>query len=441
MSLDTIMNMSITVESRAPSQAGFGMPLLFGYHTHNLGQLVKQYAQADEMLDDGFTTDDALYKAAQIVKSQDPCPDAFKIGRRVVALTQIVILTPQITTPGYKYKGTIGGKVVSYTNGASETLTTIGTALAALITALTVDVTAASVVGVVTCTCGTPGKVVDYDWAPTTPPKKLGMKDATVDTTTDDELPIVNIEDSDWYGLMIIDSSSKATALNGAGWIETKRKLFVAQTSDTEVLDSVVLDDTISLLKDSSYARTGAIWHRGIGGSQWLAQGWLAGALTTTPGAATMAYKSVAGVKLDKLESGEEAAILAKNGSHYTDVGLPVTFEGKTGSGAFMDTARFIDWVYARMRESVLLVLANNPKIPFTDNGVDIMRLAIMNVIQLGQAAGGFAKDPPPTVTAPLVKNVSTANRIARTLPDLQWTAQLAGAIHRLVPVRGRVSV
>lgn len=656
MSLDTIMNLSITVESRAPAQAGFGTPLLFGYHTNWLDSLTKLYGSADEMLDDGFTADDALYKAAQIVKSQNPAPDTFYIGRRVAALTQVIELTPKVTTEGYKYKGTIGGKTFSYTVPSNATLSSVaagmitainalsagttaagdstayvlgtiagpwelangdtllvavdgdvpgspdtatfsataasresssgtwdlsggktllvsidggdvqtinfsdgnfatpaaataaevaavlnglvgasaavtntnkvtitsdrkgtgsgvnisgGTANAALlafttgnvagtgnvsdITAVTfaeaqsiieaatdatvtnsngmlklssstaganskVLVTSASTAdskfgidnvthtgaaggNVVTCVADEPGVVIDFDWAATTAPKHLGMKDVTVDTTTDNELPLVNEEEGSWYGLLVVDSSSTATALNAAGWIETKRKLCVVQSGDTDCLDPNVVDDTMSALKDSSYARTGCIWHRGIGGAQWLAAGWLAGALTTTPGSATMAFKSVPGVKVDVLLPGEDAAVLAKNGSYYINVGLPNTFEGKSGAGEFMDTVRFIDWVYARMRETVIGVLSNNIKVPFTDTGVDMMRSAIGSVIQLGINAGGFAKDPPYTVTAPLVKDVPTANRINRILPDVNWTAQLAGAIHRMNPVRGRVSV
>lgn len=441
MSLDTIMSMSITVESKAPSQAGFGTPLLFGYHTAWLDVRVKLYATADEMLDDGFTADDDLYKAARIVKSQNPSPDVFMVGRRVVPLTQTVVLTPLNTTQGFKYKGVVGGKDVTYTVGSSATTTTVATGLAAAINAVSPGTTAVAASGVITCTSATPGKVIDFDFS-TMKRTYLQVKDTTTDTTTDDELPLINDENDDWYGLMIVDSSSKATALNAAAFIESKRKICIVQTSDTEVLNPSITDDTMSALKDSSYARTGAIFHLPIGGVEWLAAGWEAGQLTTTPGAATTAFKGVAGVKVDKLLAGEEAAILAKNGSHYTRVGgLPITFEGKSGAGDFLDTTRFIDWVYARMRERVLGALANNQKIPFTDAGVDIIRGLIMSVIQQGIAAGGFADTPAPTVTAPLVRDVSPANRINRILPDVNWTAQLAGAIHRLNPVRGTVSV
>jgi hypothetical protein len=441
MSLDTIMNLSITVESRSPTQAGFGTPLLFGYHTHTLDLRVKEYSQADDMLDDGFTTNDALYKAAQIVKSQNPAPDTFKIGRRVTPLTQVIKLTVINVTEGFKYKGTVGGKALSYTVLNGATTTSVATALAAAINALAAGTTAVGVAAVITCTAGAAGAVIDFDFSGM-PLAALTIEDATSDSTTDDELPAISAEDDDWYGLLVIDSSSKATGLHAAAWTEARRKLCVIQTADSAALSSIVTDDIMSSLKDSSYARTGCIYHRAIGGVEWLAAGWLAGALTTTPGAATMAFKAVPGVKVDKLLAGEESTILTKNGSHYTNTGgLAITFEGKSGAGEFMDTTHFSDWVYARMREAVLGALANNPKIPYTDAGVDIMRGLILSVIQAGITAGGFADTPAPTVTAPKVKDVAAANRISRILPDLNWTAQLAGAIHRLNPVQGRVSV
>ena len=656
MSLDTIMTMSITVESRAPTQAGFGTPLLFGYHTAWLDRRVKEYATADEMLDDGFTADDALYKATVIAKSQDPSPTVVKIGRREVPLQQQITIEPTITKQGFKYKGLIGGKALSYTVGSSETTTTIANALATAINALAAGTTAsnashavdvgtvagpwslapadtlkiaidanvpsslttvtfnataaarecasaetyvlsdgqnltvaidggapqtvtfhtgnfvsigaataeevaavinASIIGgsstatssgtkvtitsdklgtgshvqvtggtangalgfvtsavngtgnvanilavtitevisvitgavsgcsvdaapggyaritssttgtsskvivdatstalakfgfdsathtgtsggdTITCTAGSPGVVIAFDL-------QGGMKveDITVDTSTDNELPDVNDEDSDWYGLAVIDSLSAATALNSAGWTESQRKINAVQVCSTGSLDNTVLDDPLSGLKDSSYARSFGIYHRAVGGVEWLAVGWLAGILTTTPGNATAAFKTVAGVQQDVLLQSHENAILAKNGSYYDALaGIGATFEGKTGAGSFIDTVRFIDFIFARMRERVAGILLNNPKIPYTDAGVDIMRGAILSVIALGIANGGFAKTPEPTCTAPLVKDVDPSLRANRILPDIAWTATLAGAIHRLNPVKGTVAV
>jgi len=436
MSLDTIMNLQITVDSRAPFEEGFGTPLLFGHHVAWVDRLVKEYADPDEMLDDGFDADHYLYRAAQIVKSQDPSPETFKIGRRVTPLTQTVEITPTITRQGFRYKGTIGGKALSYTVGAAATPATIAAALGSVITDLGVGMTSA-VEGDVLTLSAEPGTVVDVDLE-----SGVHIRDVTEDTTTDNELPNIADEDFDFYGLLVLDSQSKATALNAAAWIETTRKILTIQSADTDILDGNVIDDTFSALRDSSYTRTNGVYHRAIGGREWLAAGWQAGRLTTQPGSDTWAFKEVSGVRPDALLQSHENAILAKNGSHYTRTGgLPITFEGKSGAGEYMDTIRFLDWVYARMRERVLFTLRNNPKIPFTDSGVDALRSAIMSVIQQGIDAGGFAAKPEPTVTAPLVRNVPAAQRINRTLPDVNWTAHLAGAVHRMTPVRGRVSV
>ena len=61
-------------------------------------------------------------------------------------------------------------------------------------------------------------------------------------------------------------------------------------------------------------------------------------------------------------------------------------------------------------------------------------------VLDLGIANGGFAADPAPTVDAPLASAVSANDKAQRLLPDVTFTAVLAGAIHE-VQVRGTVTV
>lgn len=661
MSLDTIVDLTITVDSKAPSQEGFGTPLLLGYHTAWLDDLVREYSQPSEMLEDGFDTEDNLYQAASVVKMQEPSPNTFKIGRRVTALTQLIEIVPTKTTEGFVYKGVIGGKALNVVNGAGATLLSAAAALVAAINTLAVGVVAANdspasvtgtVVGpwdlepgdtllvsvdadvpgspdtatftgtaaarestntestpfnldngfilnvkidggpvqaitfvtanfanidtataeevaavinaqlvggratasssgtkvtitsdkrgsgshvevtggtanaagalnfatavvngtgnvasidavtfleaktvieaatdatvtseggalklsssttgasskllvaagstadddfglsnathtgaaastTVTCTATTPGKVVDYKLQ-----KGMTLRDVTADTTTGAELAEILAEDDDWYGLSIIDSSSKATSILAAAFEQTQRKICLVQTCDDEAADANVEDDVLSSLVASSYSRTGGVYHRPVGGVEWLAAGVLAGHLTTNPGSATLAFKNVVGVTFDKLTTGQESAILAKNGSHYTRTGgLNILFEGKAGSGDFLDTMRGIDWLYARIREAVLgffaAATARGEKVPFTDSGVDGLRTVVMGVLSLGVKAKLLKDDPKPEFTAPLVKTVSAANRINRILPDCGFTGELAGAIHR-TKIRGLIAI
>ena len=52
---------------------------------------------------------------------------------------------------------------------------------------------------------------------------------------------------------------------------------------------------------------------------------------------------------------------------------------------------------------------------------------------------GILAADPAFTVTAPAVADVSAGDKTARTLPDVDFDATLAGAIHK-VEISGTVS-
>jgi hypothetical protein len=434
MSLDSIVNLQITVQSKAPSRAGFGTPLILGHHTANISDFVREYSTADEMLDDGFTTAHYLYQVAQIVKSQNPSPKKFKIGRRAAALTQTIHIIPTNTTVGFIYRGTIKGQTFSYTVVAEDTVALICAALHAAINALT-GITSANDTTHVTVT-PVAGDITDFDLG-------LGMNilDATPDTTTAAALAAIKAEDDDWYGLIVADSSSKATAAAVATFIEANRKISLIQSADHETANAGVSDDAFGALVTSARARTGGIYHRKIGGTEWLAAGLMAQRLTAVPGSDTWAFKTVASVSADVLSGAQKTALQDKNATHYTRVGgINITYQGKTGAGEYFDTVRFIDWLYARIQERVLFVLANNPKIPYTDAGVDLMRAAILAVLNQGVTAGGLSNNPAPAVTAPAVADVDPVDRINRLLPDVEFTAQLAGAIHGL-EIRGTIAV
>jgi len=51
--LDDIVSVAVTVTDKAPTKASFGVPILVGYHTAGL-DYVREYAEADDMLDDGL---------------------------------------------------------------------------------------------------------------------------------------------------------------------------------------------------------------------------------------------------------------------------------------------------------------------------------------------------------------------------------------------------
>ena len=106
----------------------------------------------------------------------------------------------------------------------------------------------------------------------------------------------------------------------------------------------------------------------------------------------------------------------------------------------FIDVTRFIDWLQARLKENIFRALAVNPKIPFTDSGIQAIVSEVEGVLRRGVTLGGINPDEPITVTAPLASEVDANTKASRLLPDIRFIAVLAGAIHK-VQVRGTVTV
>ena len=92
------------------------------------------------------------------------------------------------------------------------------------------------------------------------------------------------------------------------------------------------------------------------------------------------------------------------------------------------------------MQERIFGVLANLPKLPFTNQGIAVIEGEIRAQQQEAITNGVFASDPAPTVSVPDVLDVPTADKANRLLPDVGFTATLAGAIHA-VEIDGTVSV
>lgn len=254
-----------------------------------------------------------------------------------------------------------------------------------------------------------------------------------------DDLAAILVADSDWYGLLL-DSNSKAEARAAAAWVESNGRFFGAQSADAACKDSGSTTDVAYLLRQSAYARTRLDFHPALG-TQFLAAGLMGQRFTADPGSDTWAFKTVAGVATYALTDTELANLHAKNAGTYTVVkGLSLTLDGKMADGEYADVVRFLDWLRSGMQDRVLFLLANNPRIQYTDAGVDLVKAEILAQLNEGIRNGGLAATPKPTVTAPLVADVDPTDRANRFLPDVSFTARLAGAIHS-VSVNGVVSV
>lgn len=440
MGLEDIVNVAITAQTSSPTRPGFGTPLIAAYHTRWTSDLVREYASTTEMTDDGFLVTDAAYLAAQAVFSQSPRPRKIKVGRRTRAFTQTIDLTPTITTEGYVYTIKIGEDTLTYTVLAAATVASICTALTTAINALAGAAlhTATDNTTKVTVAADTAGVLLDYaDWV-----NGLTFKDVTANPGSGgiaSDLVDIRAEDDDWYGLLL-DSNSEAEVTAAAEAVEAMIKIFGYTTSDSENYDAGASTDVFSTLKASNYARTfGILSSKRL--LSWSAAAWMGNRFPFDPGSDTWAFKTLRGVVTDALSSGKVTAVLNKRGNVYTAVaGVSVTQFGKSASGEWIDTTRFIDWLRSELQIRLFALLINNQKIPYTDLGVDLVKSVIKAVLADGIRAGGLASDPAPDVTAPAVADVDSITKGDRILPDVKFTATLAGAIHSL-EIDGTLSV
>lgn len=437
MSLSDIVSVSITAETTSVSREGFGTPLLAAYHTL-WAERVREYSSLSEMVDDGFSALGPIYRGAAKIFGQNPRPQTLKIGRKALPTTQVVHVIPFNTTAGAVNSFTVvhpdgTETAVSYTNGGAETVATIVTALTALLAAIPDHVAVDSTTHV-TCT-GTAGFLFDYKSVNI---KTIKLFDASANPGVATDLAAIRAEDSDWYGLAL-DSNSEAEVLAAAAWAEAEKIIFGANTADHGAKDAVITTDVMSDLETAAYARTFCMWSGSI--LSYAGAAWLGKCLPFDPGSETWAFKTLAGVAVDNLTTAEQTAIRNKTGNYYTEVaGVNITRPGWTAAGEFIDITRYVDFLGARLQENCFSLFVNNVKLPYTDASVDLVRAEILAQLRRGIAAGAIAADPEPTVTAPKVADIAAADRAARHLPDVTFTAQLAGAIHSLT-ITGTLSI
>lgn len=500
MTLERIVDVTITKETASVTRVGFGTPLLMVTHEVT-GDRAKIYASLKEMEDDGFVSADLAHSMAARVFGQDPKVAQIVLGKRTRQPTRTVKLTP--VSPALAdtlYRVTIDSTVFDFTSDSTPTIAEIAAGLTAAIDQASWLPTTAYVVGdyvrnlgnVYICTTdgtsassggptGTGSGIVDGTvvWAfkgvevdvnatdnttdmdveaasapgggaqagvPFTIAQSRALfdfEDNTADPGIADDLSDVRNSNDDWYSVTG-DWWSEAQADAMAAVIETTQRLHVWGNSDTDVLDGAVTDDAASVMNGKAYSRTGMIWHTSPDSHP--AAAWIGSLLPTDPGSATWKFKTLVGILFDTFTGGELTAMTTKKANHYIRVaGLNMTEEGYAHDGTFFDETRGLDFVAQRIAEDVYRLLKVSPKVPYTDLGLASVQAVVQGVLISATVDGGgsgqiFRTDPSPVTTVPLVADVNVNDKADRLLPDINWTAFLAGAVHN-VQVNGKVSL
>jgi hypothetical protein len=267
----------------------------------------------------------------------------------------------------------------------------------------------------------------------------VGRKDLA-DTSFEEALNLILADSGDWYAYCIIPNAGteEADLKSSASWAETQPRLYFWAYDDADIYDALKTTDLASFFHGKAYDRTVGIWHKEL--TEFLEAGWMGECLPYDPGSQTWAFKTIAGSSPDKLSSSQRGAILAKKCNTYTTTaGVNITEEGVVASGEFIDVIRGVDWLHASLQEAIFENLVNKRKIPYDDSGITLIAGLVQSVLEEAVRMG-ILQENSILVTAPLYADISSANKLARILPDIKFTALLQGAIHKVL-VNGTVTV
>lgn len=143
--INGLVSVAIQAESTSPTRDNFGSMLLMGYHTR-FTELYRIYGSVGEMLDDGFTAFDDLYRMAasafsrtdvtvtQVVVGRLPAAPAYNTRLEMLSSTEAAYIKFNYLVPQ-----TGQSVAVSRTIPASSSLGAEATAVAALINDVDVD--------------------------------------------------------------------------------------------------------------------------------------------------------------------------------------------------------------------------------------------------------------------------------------------------------------
>ena len=92
------------------------------------------------------------------------------------------------------------------------------------------------------------------------------------------------------------------------------------------------------------------------------------------------------------------------------------------------------------MAKRIFEALAANPKIPYTNAGISIIEGKVRATLKEAARRTIIDEEVGYTVTVPRVQDVSAADKAARNLPDVKFSATMSGAVHK-VDVDGVVSL
>lgn len=425
--LNDIANVQIALNTAAIERADFGTPLIAS-PLASFSELVRTYNQYTDAEADNLPP--ILLTALSDAFAQIPRPNKVKVGRLSI---DKVVIEPSVVTNSAVYSLKVNGTLCSYTADSSATAAEIATGIASAITSSGVTgITATAVSGTVEITySGAVKALTDF----------VKLKFGTITPTAANmsaDLSAIKLEDNAWYVLHLTERT-QSRVQDAAAWVEANDKLFGTSSAQADILNAGLSTDVISVLGDTQYYRTFALYHSKAD-TEFADVAWSCRVLPIQPGAETWALKRVASVTPDKLSATNRNTIFAKGGNtlEYYQPTIALTNTGKVVAGEWIDIIRFRDWLKDTIQTNIVQMMINRDKIPYTDQGIQLVVNKLRESLRRGQEVGGIAPDekdadgndvPGFIITAPLSSEVDDVTKASRVL-TISFNARIAGAIH-----------
>lgn len=427
-----IATVNIVLRTSTVTRAGFGTPVFISRH-RNFVERIRTYQSMTAVAED-FFTDDAAYIAAGQFLANTPRVSAFKIGRRVANPTFAPLNIAVGTTHSLSLLANGEALTIDYTAIADDTAADIATALVAdipladpILDHLNITVAGGTVVVAPTSSS------VEYVVVAKT---NLSASYASTETAADVYAAITEV-DSDFY-FVTADDHTAAFVDAMATVIQASEKVYFTSSQEVASLTTytVAATDALGVLKTNNYSRTTGMYHHEAD-AKFPECNYVAHNAPYSPDVRAVVWdgRILAGLPASLNASGNQISstqiqnLDARNASYIvnTAAGLRV-LGGKMANGTWIDDQVTLDCMTARVREGqeALILNQQGSKLPGGVEGV-------------GLCEGELASSLNPFVAAKSIvgyqisTSAATIDQQTRTLTGMEFTAQLTGAILRVI--------
>ena len=155
----------------------------------------------------------------------------------------------------------------------------------------------------------------------------------------------------------------------------------------------------------------------------------------------TMADKPLKGVTAINLTDAQYTVLQNKNYNFYTkttDIDTNMFIDTRMASGQFFDTIQAADWLAYDMKYKLVNLVQNRDKIPFTEDGLSMVKQTIsetcVEALNAGIIGTGYDQDNVMIengykIEMPALSSIPKADKAKRILRDVKVTFLLAGAV------------